>query len=125
MEIDKLTGPELDKAVADAAGIAVHVRILGVGEHEYRMGAVVGETDTPFRPSVDWNDAMLAVDKIKLLTGSFGDAFAIEWRDGEWTAGPKHHDYYDGWMWWHGACGNGDTGPLAICRAILHTKATS
>lgn len=113
------SGPETDRMVADACGITgLHVRVLGVGIHEYRRYTGDGTDEVPFRPSTDWNDAMLAAERF----GLFCDwGFCLLLHDGQWLVADVSVfgkiDYDEGYR--H------ESGPLAICRAILAMRAVS
>lgn len=103
-------GPELDALVAKALGWPCQVgrNHLGKGRVCYLTGERA--KDLPwFYPSTDWSAAMAAAEACSLF-----DQFRL-----------SHSNQYG---LWHILKGNsdsvafGETGPLAICRAILALK---
>ena len=130
-EIDALeAGSELDKMVADACGIVVDYDPKTYGPIKV-CRYVDGENLAAFSPSRWWNDAMLALDKIVGTDDSFvADSVSmncdyrgwqvdllktIEWNDGDETNGWEDTPRCVATL----ASESDDSGPIAICRAIL------
>lgn len=114
MELQEIeAGSETDKRVAEACGLEIvpmpsHFSFAHdtcwVDEHP-RVGR-----DWKFEPSVDWGDAMAAAESYSLFDG--------------WMLG--YSRAHSGWYFQndeeeplHGEWGLAESGPLAICRAIL------
>jgi hypothetical protein len=109
-EIDKLeAGRELDRLVALNCGFTLVYDNGYDGEFKAELWP---EEPKEFHPSTDWNDAMWAAEKIGLF-GRLGNCL---------------YQSVDGWMVLTENDADGplsihDSGPVAICRAIL--KASS
>jgi len=93
-------GPEMDRAVLDAIGEPRHSGCDESGAFRLVRRRL---------PSTDWNDAMYAAERINLFgihtvlgVGDFGDWTVLSWEGTTMTE-----------------ISSADTGPLAICRAIL------
>ena len=101
-------GPEMERAVAEACGFPV---MLGFDTHCYDLGNQTRVVEQ-YRPSTDWNDAMLAAEKV----GLFDDAqlFMSGPRRGGWWMIGRHQP--------REVIGDAPTGPLAICLAILRVN---
>lgn len=118
-QIDAIeAGPEIDALVCAAAGIdGGIVRTLGKPDECLRA-----TEDFPamaqFRPSTDWNDAMLAADKFGLF-GSEKHRHQL-WQ-GTGSGGGPDEWFVESFENENGnaGCVRHVSGPLAICRAIL------
>jgi hypothetical protein len=116
-------GLELDMAVTEAIGAKA-----SVSEHDGYRACLAewpdGSGKVIFRPSTHWQDAMFAADMFRLLDAD-SPRFCILCRvaddDRSWLLTQAGYSTEDRGILedrygeeWHG-----ETGPLAICRAIL------
>lgn len=110
-------GPELDRAVAEACGVMYEYPSHDYSDYDTRVcprcGQLtpIGEDEVcyPFSPSTDWNDAMLAAER----TVAIDDYCSIQLSQCERG---------DGWtctIQCDATRAFAETGPLAVCRAIL------
>lgn len=102
-------GYELDKAVAEACGIAVQFI-----EHRGTKALVRVPIDGDrvlFRPSIDWNDAMLAAEKVGLF-----DEYSLSRYETGWSLEDFQSNGCSTFLMSHAS------GPVAICLAILALK---
>lgn len=103
-EIDALeAGRELDRLVALECGFTLVYDNGYDGEFKAELWP---EEPRVFRPSSDWNDAMLAAEK----AGLFDEGFL----EGYWSV--KKWDSYDPVAI---EIASHQSGPVAVCRAIL------
>lgn len=121
-------GPDMDRLVAEAIGIPVQlINTDGADNEPVRADTTDELCGLAFRPSSDWNDAMLAAEKFGL--------FRRWWRHPEpFWQGLRFLTQCDHWCVseWTDETGigykvvaSGKTGPLAICRAILANAHTN
>jgi hypothetical protein len=132
-EINALeAGPDLDRLVAEACGIAYETNPNPSGLHDWRSRSLAVQTcswcnqvfygdfvgppidgckPSPvlFSPSVDWNDVMFAAEKCGLFDDAFLTTFDSQWQVIIQIDGYGSHDVYV----------EHPSGPVAICRAIL------
>ena len=139
-------GQELDRLVAEACGMPSRIASgkCEVGYNYKRGDGTVTSAWRDFRPSTDWNDAMLAAEKAGLFhfTTIQGDQDKLWMRPntqfqafltcdcGYWTV--KIYRYFAGYatgilsraaeQQYVSTIAEDKSGPLAICRAILQAK---
>jgi len=115
-QIDAMdAGPEMDAAIAAACGIE-HAASTEIGLCRLKPEGRTVETEwQPWRPSIDWNDAMFAAEKCRLL-----EVYALEripLRTPLYVvADIQLMDGEDEWV------ARAESGPLAICQAILRLR---
>jgi len=129
--IDIKSGPELDKAVADAIGLECHISdtfvmpICFLGKsHEGSPDWPAWDKGSPFQPSRDLNAAFSAADKVGLFDG----CSHILGKGSVWSEDSHGH-------WWinhtrdgsvplslESEVSSGHSLALAICAAILKAK---
>lgn len=109
-----VAGPELDRLVAEACGIKHELLRMAnaFGENEGFVAMVGGRM---FSPSTDWNDAMLAADRIGLFDADEYHYLLRNTPNGWQVLSP---DFYLKPMTTDVLTCE-ETGPLAICRAII------
>lgn len=140
-------GASLDRLVAEACGIEYEVNPNPAGIHcwentggdvwkcseclevfydDFNDAPVRGCKPSPilFRPSSDWNDAMMAAEKAGVFATGPGDLDSFGFVDRVTDGGPykwrvcRHRfNVYDSLS--ITVIATAETGPLAICRAIL------
>lgn len=102
-------GPEMDIAIIEAL-------VAASGE---RLELHTPRTANEFRPSTDWSDAMFAAEKFGLFDNyKFSQCLTCS-TPHSWTVSTGPHGDTEPAGVASGFFANAETGPLAICRAIL------
>ena len=106
-----MTDAELAKAVADACGIEVFTKVLGVGRHEYRRHTGDGADSERFDPATSWECVFLAAEKCGLFDENTHRG-RLQRHEGEWWMEFALGEHF------RDAIRNA-SGLRAICEAIL------
>lgn len=124
-QIEVMEWPEIDRLVGIAAGFEEcdgDVVIEGIPCGRWQGFIIDGEMRDDWHPTLNWNDAMLAAERFGLWSPPTGDRKF----GGCYLQPPMRTG--DGWCvadWAEtgqesgNAVADADSGPLAICRAIL------
>ena len=105
---------ELDKAVAEACGIQWY------NPYDFAPSVWIRqslESGRQFSPSTDWNDAMLAAEKCGLFDMST-HTVALDFSRGKWRVNDGQGGSFSGAEIYS----EHESGPMAICLAILKIK---
>lgn len=133
MNIDNLQpGVELDRLVAEALGMEYmgFCRRGPVYQWPEKMHSTFAEDyecGVSFRPSIDWNDAMWAAEKAELFATGPNEEDSFGFIDLVTDGGPNkwrvcRHRFNEYESLCIAVIATADTGPLAICIAILKAK---
>ena len=110
-----MAGPELDWLVCQACGIKAWPPENG-GIHPVRIQDSNLRMLRAFCPSTNWTDAMLAAERTELF--EWGAVALFKSRNtNRWSVADVFETH-------HVIAAEADSGPLAICRAILKAKAS-